>query len=116
MNKKDVTTSTKAPRVDAANGSTTETPPLQLHPLLSAALDLFVRLGYHGTSVRGIAAEARMTVPGLYYNFANKQDILTELLTLRTRTSPAAPRQRWRRPGRIPVHASQRSSDAWSCT
>ncbi len=94
MNKKDVTTSTKAPRVDAAEWQHYETPPLQLHPLLSAALDLFVRLGYHGTSVRGIAAEARMTVPGLYYNFANKQDILTELLTLSnqdlTRRSEAA--------------------------
>jgi AcrR family transcriptional regulator len=59
-----------------------ETPPLTLHPLLSAALDLFVRLGYHGTSVRAIAAEAGMTVPGLYYKFQAKQDLLAELLTL----------------------------------
>jgi AcrR family transcriptional regulator len=71
-----------------------ESPPLPLHPLLRAALDLFVRLGYHGTSVRAIAAEAGMTVPGLYYKFQSKQDILTELLTLSnqelTRRSAAA--------------------------
>ena len=89
-----MTTSTDAPEFDTAEWQHYETPPLQLHPLLSAALDLFVRLGYHGTSVRAIAAEARMTVPGLYYNFATKQDILTELLTLSnqelTRRSGAA--------------------------
>ncbi|MDI6912332.1 TetR family transcriptional regulator [Nocardioides sp.] len=61
---------------------------------LSVALDLFVRLGYHGISVRAIAAEAGMTVPGLSYNFANKRGILTELFTLSnhelTRRSEAA--------------------------
>jgi AcrR family transcriptional regulator len=85
---------TASSEVDPADWQRYENPPLQLHPLLSAALDLFVRLGYHGTSVRAIAAEAGMTVPGLYYNFANKQDILTELLTLSnqelTRRSEAA--------------------------
>lgn len=59
-----------------------DSPPIKLHPLLDAALDLFLELGYHGTSVRAIAAKASMTVPGLYYQFNSKQDILAELLTV----------------------------------
>ncbi|WP_216695335.1 TetR/AcrR family transcriptional regulator [Dietzia psychralcaliphila] len=71
-----------------------DSPPVTLHPLLDAALDLFLRMGYHGTSVRAIASAANMTVPGLYYKFESKQDILVELLTLSnqelTRRSHAA--------------------------
>lgn len=59
-----------------------DAPPVQLHPLLVAALDLFLEFGYHGTSVRAIAARANMTVPGLYYQFSSKQDLLAELLTV----------------------------------
>lgn len=71
-----------------------DSPPVTLHPLMDAALDLFLKLGYHGTSVRAIASAANMTVPGLYYKFDSKQDILVELLSLSnhelTRRSHAA--------------------------
>lgn len=48
--------------------------------ILAAALDLFLRQGYHATSVRQIAAAAGI-VPGAVYNhFASKQDIYLVLL------------------------------------
>ena len=52
----------------------------ELPDVLKAALNLFVTLGYHGTSVRAIAMEAGMTVPGLYYHFETKQAMLVALL------------------------------------
>lgn len=47
---------------------------------LAAALDEFVRQGYHGTSVREIAARAGLSVPGLYYHYPSKQALLRGLL------------------------------------
>lgn len=57
-------------------------PTYTLPELLDAALELFVTCGYYGTSVRAIASRAGMTVPGLYYNFKNKQDMLVTLLRM----------------------------------
>ncbi|WP_132476666.1 TetR/AcrR family transcriptional regulator [Rhodococcus sp. SMB37] len=57
-------------------------PAYTLPDLLDAALELFVTCGYYGTSVRAIATKAGMTVPGLYYNFKTKQDILVALLRM----------------------------------
>ena len=48
-------------------------------PLLTAALDCFVRGGFHGTSIRQVAEAAGLSVPGLYHHFASKQAILTEI-------------------------------------
>jgi AcrR family transcriptional regulator len=45
-----------------------------------AALAAFCEHGYHGTSVREIAAGAGMSVPGLYHHFPAKGDILFELI------------------------------------
>ncbi|MER2243924.1 helix-turn-helix domain-containing protein, partial [Rhodococcus sp. (in: high G+C Gram-positive bacteria)] len=50
--------------------------PLTLTPLLTAALEVFHELGYHGASVRDIAKRAGVTVPTLYYHHGNKQGIL----------------------------------------
>lgn len=58
------------------------TPEPRLPDVLEAALELFVAYGYHGTSVRAIAAKADMTVPGLYYHFKSKQDMLVTLLRM----------------------------------
>lgn len=49
---------------------------------LQAALATFVRYGYHGTTVRMIATEAGLSVPGLYYHYASKQQMLVELLRM----------------------------------
>lgn len=49
---------------------------------LRAALDVFVQHGYHGTSVREIAARAGLSVPGLYHHHPSKQSLLQGLLEL----------------------------------
>lgn len=49
---------------------------------LAAALDAFVEHGYHGTSVRDIAARAGLSVPGLYHHYPSKQSLLRGLLEL----------------------------------
>jgi AcrR family transcriptional regulator len=48
--------------------------------LLSAALSLFARRGFAGTSIRDIAAEAGLTSAALYSHFASKEQVLVELL------------------------------------
>lgn len=54
--------------------------PMELPPILAHALDLIVEQGYHATSVRDLARRVGVTVPALYYHYANKQAILVELL------------------------------------
>nr|WP_221246956.1 TetR/AcrR family transcriptional regulator [Gordonia humi] len=49
---------------------------------LRAALEAFVEHGYHGTSVRDIAARAGLSVPGLYHHYPSKQSLLQGLLEL----------------------------------
>ncbi|MFR9806096.1 TetR/AcrR family transcriptional regulator, partial [Pseudonocardia sp. RS010] len=40
------------------------------------------RFGYHGTTVRSIAAKAGLSVPGLYHHYPSKQEILATLLRM----------------------------------
>lgn len=47
---------------------------------LAAALAAFAEHGYHGTSVRDIAARAGLSVPGLYHHYPSKQSLLQGLL------------------------------------
>jgi AcrR family transcriptional regulator len=44
-----------------------------------AALELFARLGYHATSMRAIAAEARVQPAAIYHWYASKEEILVRL-------------------------------------
>jgi AcrR family transcriptional regulator len=44
-----------------------------------AALTLFFRLGYHGTSMKDIAGALRMQAPSLYNHVAAKQDLLRDI-------------------------------------
>ena len=55
-------------------------PPLELDPVLGAALREFVQSGYHGTSVRDIARRCGLSVSGLYHYYNSKQDMLATLL------------------------------------
>lgn len=48
--------------------------------ILSAALHCFVEKGYHGTTIRSIAARAGLSVPGLYHHFASKAALLERLI------------------------------------
>ncbi|MDV6264405.1 TetR/AcrR family transcriptional regulator [Rhodococcoides yunnanense] len=51
-----------------------------LAPALASALRMFVEQGYHGTSVRQIAAGAGLSVPGLYHHFPSKQALLVGIM------------------------------------
>lgn len=56
--------------------------PLDLDPILRAALRLFVERGFHGATIRQIAQEAGMSVPGVYHYYPSKVDVLAALLDL----------------------------------
>lgn len=49
--------------------------------LLQAALDAFVAQGFHGTSMRDIAARAGMSVSASYYYFPSKRHLLMRIMT-----------------------------------
>jgi AcrR family transcriptional regulator len=57
-------------------------PDLPIAPILAAALTHFQQEGYHGTTVRRIAAEVGLTMPTLYYHYGNKEGILFALLDI----------------------------------
>ena len=60
--------------------------------ILEVALDLFVRKGYAGTSLREIAAELGFSKAALYYHYESKQDILLALhLRVHSLTDEALP-------------------------
>lgn len=46
----------------------------------AAAREVFVERGYHGASIRDIAARAGLSLSALYYWYASKQDLLAALL------------------------------------
>lgn len=54
---------------------------LRLNPILDAAVEEFRLHGYHGATVREIAARVGVTVPTLYYHYQNKQGMLVTILT-----------------------------------
>ncbi|MGW1738741.1 TetR family transcriptional regulator [Nocardia sp. NPDC001965] len=51
-------------------------------PVLTAAIALFVEIGYHGTTVRALARRAGTSVPGLYHHYRDKQEVLVRILDL----------------------------------
>lgn len=65
--------------LDSATTSWRELDEIRLTPILSAALQVFSADGYHGATVRTIAARAGVTVPLLYYHHKNKQGLLVDL-------------------------------------
>ncbi len=67
-------------RSDVADAGWRDFPPLALHPILRHAMEAFNEHGYHGTSVRDIAARVGVTVPMIYYHHQNKQAVLVALL------------------------------------
>lgn len=56
--------------------------PLTLTPALQAALESFLQYGYHGSSVREVAALAELSVPGLYHHYSSKHDLLVAIMDL----------------------------------
>ncbi|MFD5624845.1 TetR/AcrR family transcriptional regulator [Streptomyces sp. NPDC127072] len=72
--------STQPPQETASAGNWRVYGPLDLHPILMHTVEAFNEHGYHGTSVRDIAARVGVTVPALYYHYENKQALLATLL------------------------------------
>lgn len=56
--------------------------PLDFDPVLRAALAEFLAIGYHGATVRGIAARAGLSVAGIYHYYTSKQHMLVTILDL----------------------------------
>ncbi|WP_235737611.1 TetR family transcriptional regulator [Nocardioides alcanivorans] len=56
--------------------------PLDLDPVLAAAVRLVVRRGYAATTMREIAQEAGLSVAGVYHHYPHKQDLLVAALDL----------------------------------
>ncbi|WP_435742034.1 TetR/AcrR family transcriptional regulator [Nocardioides sp. SYSU DS0663] len=54
--------------------------PPSLPRVLDAALQRFAEQGYHGTSIRDLAADAGLSVPGVYHHYRSKQEILLALM------------------------------------
>ncbi|MFD4405282.1 TetR family transcriptional regulator [Nocardia sp. NPDC058499] len=57
-------------------------PPLDIDPVLAAAISSFVETGYHGATMRSIARRAGMSVPGVYHHYRDKQQLLVRALDL----------------------------------
>jgi AcrR family transcriptional regulator/DNA-binding transcriptional ArsR family regulator len=56
--------------------------PLVLDPVLRAAVEAFVELGYHGSTVRDIAARSGLSKPGTYHYYPKKQRVLVAILDM----------------------------------
>ncbi|ADG89568.1 hypothetical protein TBS_29100 [Thermobispora bispora] len=56
--------------------------PLPIDGVLAAAIRSFVATGYHGASMRDIAQQANMSVPGVYHHYLNKQELLVRILDI----------------------------------
>ncbi len=69
-------------RETAAPGEWREFGPPGFDPVLTAAIALFVEIGYHGTTVRALARRAGTSVPGLYHHYRDKQEVLVRILDL----------------------------------
>jgi AcrR family transcriptional regulator len=54
--------------------------PLNLSPVLTAAVEEILQVGYHASSMRSISGRCGLSVPGIYNYFKSKQDILMTIL------------------------------------
>ncbi len=53
---------------------------IAMDPIIASALKLFVRKGFHATSMREVANEAGMSVAGVYHHFDSKESLLVAIL------------------------------------
>ena len=70
-------TNAAVPDVPVTKGERTRT------AIIDAAYQLFLRNGYHGTSMRDIAKAAGIALGGIYNHFATKEDIFRAMLVER---------------------------------
>ncbi len=55
-------------------------PPLPIDPVLRGAIECFVEIGYHGTTMRTLAAHIGVSVSSIYHHYADKQQLLVRTL------------------------------------
>lgn len=72
--------STSMPAPAVRPGDWRDYPPLDVGPVLTAAVAEFLEYGYHGATVRGIAQRAGMSVAGIYHHQPSKQHLLRAVL------------------------------------
>jgi AcrR family transcriptional regulator/DNA-binding XRE family transcriptional regulator len=51
-----------------------------LDDVLQAAAAAFLAIGYHGATMRDIASRAGLSVPGVYYHYESKHEMLLEIM------------------------------------
>ena len=56
--------------------------PPDIDPVLLSAIEVFVRMGYHGATVRMIAGGSGMSIAGVYHHYPSKQSLLVAALDL----------------------------------
>jgi AcrR family transcriptional regulator len=54
----------------------------RIDQIIRAARDTLIHRGYHGFTMRGVAAECGISVGNLNYYYANKADLLADLLDI----------------------------------
>lgn len=70
------------PETVAAKADWRRFPPLALPLVLDAAIDAFVQIGYHATSMRSLAERSQLSVPGIYHHYRDKQALLVGILDI----------------------------------
>lgn len=81
--------------------------------VLNAALECIVERGYHGTSIRDIAARTGTTSAAMYYHFASKQEILSALMDRALSEALAATRTALDSAGADPSDRLSSATHAW---
>ena len=67
---------------DLDTGSWRDFAALPIDAVLASAIRMFVERGYHGASIRAIAQQAQLSVPGVYHHYPSKHDLLVRILDL----------------------------------
>ena len=102
--------------MSVAPGSTATVPTRDR--IVDAALRLFSERGTTAVSMRELADAADLTVPGLYYHFTSKAELIREVYRARLRgrgeipAEPGAGRGAHRRRSTTRVHAVHRSTSS----
>lgn len=81
--------------------------------MLDAAVRNFESRGYHGTSMRDIAADAGITVASIYHHFASKQQILQDIMVRVLADAISSTRAALVRAGSSPADQLAALTHAW---
>lgn len=71
--------------------------------ILQTALETFAVEGYRGTSLRKVAAQCGLSMPGIMHYFESREDLLTQVLMKRDEAARARQQHPWSLQGAIDV-------------